>query len=244
MRGIILSLVALALAVICVMAGTHSVTEFNPVLAILLVVWLLPQAGLRGGLLVAVITLFAGTLAAQPISLTAATLMAYPMLAVLFSRHAPLSLKFGLFIPWVAMPSAIMALQNAGGIPGSPWVTLCQFLAVAAVWLICRGWRAPAGNFMALLVVAIPFSLWLPMQTLAVLSLIGLIAAVQMLQKGHYAVHLYRLGWLLPTLPFAVLALYPVEQISLPILMMWLVLLLVELMGESLLEENEQENNI
>ncbi|MBO1109980.1 hypothetical protein J2R62_17685, partial [Plesiomonas shigelloides] len=60
----------------------------------------------------------------------------------------------------------------------------------------------------------------------------------------HYAVHLYRLGWLLPTLPFAVLALYPVEQISLPILLMWLVLLLVELMGESLLEENEQENNI
>ncbi|MGL5043881.1 MAG: hypothetical protein ACRC55_03185 [Plesiomonas sp.] len=242
MRESVFTFAAVLFTLLATVSMAHSVTDLNLVLSLLFVVWLLPQSGARGAVLVAVLILFMVILPLQPLCLSVATLMAYPMLSILFSPSASSNLRLALFIPWIAMPSAVMVLQSEGAIGGSAWLTFGQFLAVSTIALLCQGWKGGQGNTTALLVVAIPLSVWLPMQTLAVMSVIGVISAIQMLQQQQSRQMLYRLTWLLPTLPFAALTLYQVEHVSMPILMMWLILLLIELMGESLLADFEQEN--
>ncbi|MGL6294789.1 MAG: hypothetical protein ACRC3K_00145, partial [Plesiomonas sp.] len=67
MRESVFTFAAVLFTLLATVSMTHSVTDLNLVLSLLFVVWLLPQSGARGAVLVAVLILFMVILPLQPL---------------------------------------------------------------------------------------------------------------------------------------------------------------------------------
>ena len=141
-----------------------------------------------------------------------------------------------------AMNVGLMLLQGDGKLAGSISSTLIQIIAIAMIWFSARSLRPVEGN--ALLPLALVCLLWvggMESQALLALCITGLIAAMQTLTKLNFEDWIPRLSCILPAIGFATLVVMPHFEVDNPILVSWLLVLGSGLLGESLLDEPEEE---
>ncbi|GAA03572.1 VP0952 family biofilm-associated protein [Photobacterium leiognathi] len=234
--------ITLLLTVLGVNALAHSQGEL-PILALAIpALWLLPQGGVAAWLLLIGLGLFGYALPEQPVALSVSLFMMLPILIICTSPKGCWQLGSLMISIVLAMNAGLMALQGEGKLPGSITATLLQIIAIAIIWFAARSWRPVEGNTWWPIILVIP--LWVGgMEHAALLALCvtGIIAALQSLSKMHLDEWIPKLACVLPAVGFATLVIMPQFDVANPILVSWLLVLGGGLLGESLLEDPEEE---
>ncbi|SMY14965.1 hypothetical protein [Photobacterium aquimaris] len=215
-----------------------------PMLALAIpALWLLPQSGVAGWLLLCGLGAYGAVLPEQPLALSISLFMMLPILMICTSAKGCWQLGALMVSIVLSMNAGLMALQGEGKLEGSISATVIQIIAIGVIWYAARCWRPITGNTWWPLFAVFP--LWLGgMEAAALVGLCvtGLIAALQSLVKMHHQDWIPRLACVLPAIGFTTLVVLPQFSVANPILVSWLLVLGGGLLGESLLDEPEEED--
>ena len=134
-------LVTTLLAVVCARAISLSEGDI-PVLALMIpALWILPQGGIAGLILLGAMTVYGLTLSMQPIALSIGVLILFPLLMVVFSRRSSLGVLLTAGLIVLTLQVGIMVTQQAGKLDGTPWITVVQTMAVIVMWWAANHWK-------------------------------------------------------------------------------------------------------
>lgn len=236
-------LITTLLAVVCTRAIGLSEGDI-PVLALMIpALWILPQGGLAGLMLLGAMTVFGLTLSIQPIALSISVLILFPLLMVVFSRRSSwgVLLTAGLIV--FTLQVGIMVTQQAGKLGGSAWLTIVQTLAVFIMWWSARQWKPSEKHSWWSLLLLLP--LWLadlPYAVLVALSITGILASMEALAKIKNSIRWGKLlCWTLPTVGFAVLVVSPNIEVPNSVFVVWMCLLGTAWMTDYILRSNDEQ---
>ncbi|WP_117233306.1 hypothetical protein [Vibrio maerlii] len=214
------------LAVVCARAISLSEGDI-PVLALIIpALWIFPQGGVSGLILLASLTVFGLTLPLQPITLSVAVWVIFPLMMVAFSRRSSIGVMATTFLILITMQVGIMVTQSGGRLEGSATVTAIQTFAVMVTWYAASHWKPSNKHSWWSLGFILP--LWiadLPYAALVALSITGIIASIETLRKPSSFRWNKLLCWTLPTVGFAALVISPSIEVPNPVFVVWLCLL-------------------
>ncbi|HIF9340236.1 TPA: hypothetical protein ACX6RU_000266 [Photobacterium damselae] len=238
----LLMIASVALTIVGVTALGHGQGEIPALALAIPALWILPQGKTAAWLLLSGLALFGYALPDQPLALSISLFMILPILAVSFSSKSPWQLGAMLIAVVIAMLFGLMALQTESKLSGSVGATCMQLMGVLMIWYAARSWRPVMGNTWWALVLVIPLLMGgMAPAALVALCVTGLIAAMQEMEKHKVGEWIPKMAWVLPAIGFATLVLAPQFEVPSPILVSWLLILGGGLLGEFLLEENEEE---
>ncbi|GAL29979.1 hypothetical protein JCM19239_7848 [Vibrio variabilis] len=129
------------LAMIC--ARTIGVTEGDiPVLAVMIpALWILPQGGVAGLMLLASMVVYGLTLPLQSIAMSVAVWILIPVFMVAFSKRSNIWIVSIVGLIVFTLNVGIMLTQSAGKLGGTPMVTLVQAFSVFVAWYAAKTGR-------------------------------------------------------------------------------------------------------
>ncbi|MFB9216892.1 VP0952 family biofilm-associated protein [Vibrio sinaloensis] len=238
-------LVTTLLAVVCARAISLSEGDI-PVLALVIpALWILPQGGFVGLVLMAAMTTYGLTLPYQPIALSVSVWVLFPLLMVAFSKRSSLGVLATSALIVVTLQVGIMVTQSSGKLSGEPIVTLIQTVAVVVIWWAATHWNSSNKHSWWALGLILP--LWiadLSYAALVALSVTGIIASMESLSKLKSFKWGKLLCWTLPTVGFAALVLSPNIEVPNPVFVVWLCLLGTAWMTDYILRSAEEESDI
>ncbi|MHC6527853.1 VP0952 family biofilm-associated protein [Vibrio proteolyticus] len=236
-------LITTVLAVVCARAISLSEGDI-PVLALIIpALWVLPQGGVAGLLLLAVMTVYGLTLPYQPIALSVSVWILFPLMMVVFSRRSSIGVILTTALIVITLQVGIMVTQSAGKLGGSASVTVVQTIAVILAWWATRYWKPSGQHSWWALGLVLP--LWLadlPYAALVALCATGIIASLESLNRASFQWSKL-LCWTLPTVGFAVLVVMPDIEVPNPVFVVWICLLGTAWMTDYILkslDENEE----
>lgn len=231
------------LAAVCARAMSLSEGEI-PVLALMIpALWLLPQGGLAGLVLLGAMMVFGATLSMQPIALSVGVLILFPLLMVVFSHRSSLGVLLTTGLIVITLQVGLMVTQQGGKLDGSAWVTVVQNV-------VCCG-HVVGSNALETLrktqLVAFAF-------TIASLdcrsSLRGAggvehywdVASMETLAKLKDSIRWSKLlCWTLPTVGFAALVVSPNTDVPNPVFVVWICLLGTAWMTDYILRSSDEQ---
>ncbi|EGA68630.1 hypothetical protein VISI1226_21619 [Vibrio sinaloensis DSM 21326] len=238
-------LVTTLLAVVCARAISLSEGDI-PVLALVIpALWILPQGGVVGLVLMAAMTTYGLTLPYQPIALSVSVWVLFPLLMVAFSKRSSLGVLATSALIVVTLQVGIMVTQSSGKLSGEPIVTLIQTVAVVVIWWAATHWNSSNKHSWWALGLILP--LWiadLSYAALVALSVTGIIASMESLSKLKSFKWGKLLCWTLPTVGFAALVVSPNIEVPNPVFVVWLCLLGTAWMTDYILRSAEEESDI
>ncbi|GLR05211.1 hypothetical protein GCM10007906_27990 [Vibrio hyugaensis] len=236
-------LVTTILAVVCARAISLSEGDI-PVIALMIpALWILPQGGFAGLVLLGAMTVYGVTLSMQPIALSIGTLVLFPLLMVVFSRRSSLGVLLTAGLIVLTLQVGIMVTQQAGKLDGSPWLTVLQTLSVVVMWWAARSWRPSEKHSWWSLLLLLP--LWiagLPYAVLLALGITGILASMEALTKIKNSIRWGKLlCWTLPTVGFAALVVSPNIEVPNPVFVVWICLLGTAWMTDYILRSSDEQ---
>ncbi|MGR5446153.1 hypothetical protein [Vibrio jasicida] len=236
-------LVTTLLAVVCARAISLSEGDI-PVIALMIpALWILPQGGFAGLVLLGAMTAYGVTLSMQPIALSIGTLVLFPLLMVVFSRRSSLGVLLTAGLIVLTLQVGIMVTQQAGKLDGSPWLTVLQTLSVVVMWWAARSWRPSEKHSWWSLLLLLP--LWiagLPYAVLLALGITGILASMEALTKIKNSIRWGKLlCWTLPTVGFAALVVSPNIEVPNPVFVVWICLLGTAWMTDYILRSSDEQ---
>ncbi|YCO02812.1 VP0952 family biofilm-associated protein [Vibrio sp. VNB-15] len=236
-------LVTILLAVVCARAISLSEGDI-PVIALMIpALWILPQGGFAGLVLLGAMTVYGLTLSMQPIALSIGTLVLFPLLMVVFSRRSSLGVLLTAGLIVLTLQVGIMVTQQAGKLDGSPWLTVLQTLSVVVMWWAARSWRPSEKHSWWSLLLLLP--LWiagLPYAVLLALGITGILASMEALTKIKNSIRWGKLlCWTLPTVGFAALVVSPNIEVPNPVFVVWICLLGTAWMTDYILRSSDEQ---
>lgn len=198
-----------------------------PVLSLIIpALWVFPQGGFAGLILLASLTIFGLTLPLQPIALSVGVWVLFPLMMVSFSRRSSIRVVLMTFLILITLQVGIMVTQAGGKLEGSAMLTAIQTLSVMLTWYAATHWTSSNRHSWWSLAFVLP--LWfagLTHAALVTLCIVGMIAAVETLPKYTNFSWNKLLCWTLPTVGFAALVISPSVDVPKPIFVVWLCLL-------------------
>ncbi|MFN1531647.1 MULTISPECIES: hypothetical protein [Vibrio] len=236
-------LITTLLAVVCARAISLSEGDI-PVIALMIpALWILPQGGFAGLVLLGAMTVYGVTLSMQPIALSIGTLVLFPLLMVVFSRRSSLGVLLTAGLIVLTLQVGIMVTQQAGKLDGSPWLTVLQTLSVVVMWWAARSWRPSEKHSWWSLLLLLP--LWiagLPYAVLLALGITGILASMEALTKIKNSIRWGKLlCWTLPTVGFAALVVSPNIDVPNPVFVVWICLLGTAWMTDYILRSSDEQ---
>ncbi len=238
-------LVTTLLAVVCARAISLSEGDI-PILALLIpALWVLPQGGVKGLILMAAMVTYGLTLPYQPIALSVSVWVLFPLLMVVFSRRSSIGVLAIAALIVVTLQVGIMVTQSGGKLEGEPIATIVQTLAVMVIWWTANKWRASSKHSWWVLGLILP--LWLAdlsYAALVALSVTGIIASMESLSRLKTFKWSKLLCWTLPTVGFAALVVSPNIDVPNPVFVVWLCLLTTAWMTDYILKSVEEEQDV
>ncbi|CAH1537337.1 conserved membrane hypothetical protein [Vibrio jasicida] len=236
-------LVTTLLAVVCARAISLSEGDI-PVIALMIpALWILPQGGFAGLVLLGAMTVYGVTLSMQPIALSIGTLVLFPLLMVVFSRRSSLGVLLTAGLIVLTLQVGIMVTQQAGKLDGSPWLTVLQTMSVVVMWWAARSWRPSEKHSWWSLLLLLP--LWiagLPYAVLLALGITGILASMEALTKIKNSIRWGKLlCWTLPTVGFAALVVSPNIEVPNPVFVVWICLLGTAWMTDYILRSSDEQ---
>ncbi|WP_045419472.1 hypothetical protein [Vibrio jasicida] len=236
-------LITTLLAVVCARAISLSEGDI-PVIALMIpALWILPQGGFAGLVLLGAMTAYGVTLSMQPIALSISTLVLFPLLMVVFSRRSSLGVLLTAGLIVLTLQVGIMVTQQAGKLDGSPWLTVLQTLSVVVMWWAARSWRPSEKHSWWSLLLLLP--LWiagLPYAVLLALGITGILASMEALTKIKNSIRWGKLlCWTLPTVGFAALVVSPNIEVPNPVFVVWICLLGTAWMTDYILRSSDEQ---
>ncbi|MCJ2375574.1 hypothetical protein LNL84_01865 [Vibrio sp. ZSDZ34] len=233
------------LAVICARAISLSAGDI-PVLATMIpALWILPQGGIAGLMLLAAMVVFGLTLPLQPITMSVAVWVLVPIFMVMFSRRSNLWVVAIVALIVVTLNVGIMSTQAAGKLGGTPMVTLVQSFAVFVAWYAARNWKGSNQHSWWSLALVIPiWAAGLPYAALVALCLTGMIASMESLSRLKTFSFNKLLCWTLPSVGFAALVVFPGIEVPRPVFVVWLCLLGTAWMTDYILTVDSEHKEV
>lgn len=231
------------LAVVCARAMSLSEGEL-PVLALMIpALWLLPQGGVAGVVLLGAMMAFGATLSIQPIALSVGVLILFPLLMVVFSHRSSLSVLLTTGLITLTLLVGIMVTQQGGKLDGSAFVTVVQTLAVIVMWWSITHWKPSNKHSWWPLLLLLP--LWIAdliYAALLSLSLIAMLASMEKLIQLKQSIHWSKLlCWTLPTVGFTALLVSPTADVPQPVFIVWFCLLGTAWMTDYILRSSDEQ---
>ncbi|MEH0761341.1 hypothetical protein H4F20_16775 [Vibrio sp. 16] len=238
-------LITTLLAIVCARAISLSEGDI-PVLALLIpALWILPQGGVSGLVLMAAMTTYGLTLPHQPIALSVSVWVLFPLLMVVFSKRSSIGVVLTAALIVLTLQVGIMVTQASGKLAGEAIVTVVQTLSVIATWWAVAHWsRSTTHRWWALFLV---FPMWiagLPYAALLALCVTGIMASMESLSRLKSFKWNKLLCWTLPTVGFAALVVSPNIDVPNPVFVVWLCLLGTAWMTDYILRSAEEESGI
>ncbi|TFH93615.1 hypothetical protein [Vibrio ouci] len=237
-------LITTLLAVVCARAISLSEGDI-PVLAMLIpALWILPQGGLVGLLLMAAMTVYGLTLPYQPITLSISLWVLFPLLMVAFSKRSSLAVVLTSALIVTTLMVGIMVTQAGDKLAGEPMITMTQILAVMVIWWSASHWKPSSKHSWWALGLILP--LWmadLSYAVLVALSITGIMASMESLSKLKTFRWSKLLCWTLPTVGFAALVVSPSIEVPNPVFVVWICLLGTAWMTDYILRSAEENQD-
>lgn len=232
------------LAIVC--ARTLSVSGGDvPVLALIIpALWILPQSGVAGFLLLGSMAVYGFTLPHQPIALSLSVWILFPLLMVTFSKRSSIYVLITSAAVICTMELGIMVTQAEGKIDGNWMVTLVQILSVMVAWFAARHWKPSSQHSWWSL--ALILALWIAGWThaaLIALCIVGIIASAETLPKISQFKWSKLLCWTLPTVGFAAIVAMPEIDIPNPVFVVWIFFLGTAWATDFVLRSNDEDEN-
>ncbi|NOH52962.1 hypothetical protein F0266_08450 [Vibrio coralliilyticus] len=238
-------LVTTLLAVVCARAISLSDGDI-PVLALLIpALWIFPQGGVVGLILMAALTTYGLTLPYQPIALSISQWILFPLLMVVFSRRSSLGVLLTAALIVVTLQVGIMVTQSGGKLGGEPMITVVQTLSVIVTWWAARHWQSNNKHSWWALGLILP--LWmadLSYAALVALCVTGIFASMESLSKLESFRWGKLLCWTLPTVGFAALVVTPTVEVPNPVFVVWICLLGTAWMTDYILRSSDEEADL
>ncbi|MDN3610455.1 hypothetical protein ACODM8_02880 [Vibrio ostreicida] len=238
-------LVATLFAVLCAYAIGLSQGEISVLALVIPALWVFPQVGYAGLVLITGLVLYGWMLPAQPISLSVSQWILFPLLMVVFSDKSTLGVKVTTLLVVVTLLVGIMVTQSGGKLGGTPLATGVQALSVGIVWCAVRYFQpSNARGWWALLLI---LPLWLsgqPYAALLALCLTGMAASIDYLAKLTSFEWASLLCWTLPTVGFAALVVSPRTEVPSPVFAAWICLLGTAWMTDYILRSTDEGADI
>ncbi|MFM2590402.1 hypothetical protein [Vibrio sp. TBV020] len=238
-------LVTTLLAVVCARAISLSEGDI-PVLALIIpALWILPQGGIVGLILMAAMTVYGLTLPYQPITLSVSLWVLFPLLMVAFSRRSSLAVVLTSALIVTTLMVGIMVTQAGGKLEGEAMITITQTLAVIVIWWSASHWKPSSKHSWWSLGLILP--LWmadLSYAVLVALSITGIMASMESLSKLKTFRWSKLLCWTLPTVGFAALVVSPNIEVPNPVFVVWICLLGTAWMTDYILRSAEESQDI
>lgn len=237
-------LITTLLAVVCARAISLSEGDI-PVLAMLIpALWILPQGGLVGLLLMAAMTVYGLTLPYQPITLSISLWVLFPLLMVAFSKRSSLAVVLTSALIVTTLMVGIMVTQAGDKLAGEPMITMTQILSVMVIWWSASHWKPSSKHSWWALGLILP--LWmadLSYAVLVALSITGIMASMESLSKLKTFRWSKLLCWTLPTVGFAALVVSPSVEVPNPVFVVWICLLGTAWMTDYILRSAEENQD-
>ncbi|MBN3573258.1 hypothetical protein [Vibrio neptunius] len=238
-------IVTTLLAVVCARAISLSDGDI-PILALIIpALWVIPNKGSVGLILMAALTTYGLTLPYQPIALSMSQWILFPLMMVVFSRRSTLGVVLTAALIVVTLQVGIMTTQSAGKLGGEPMITVVQTLAVIVTWWAVRYWQPNNQHSWWALGLILP--LWmadLPYAALVALCVTGIFASMESLAKLESFHWGKLLCWTLPTVGFAALVVTPTVEVPNPVFVVWICLLGTAWMTDYILRSSEEEADL
>lgn len=216
----------LLLTVVCTYALSTAQGEV-PLFALLIpALWLFPQSGLYGVLLLVAMSIFGLTLSIQPPALSICAWILFPILLVAFDSKSNNFVRVMLALCVLAMYTGIIVAQGKGTISGSSGATVVQLLSVILIWYVTCNWQAsPVHSWGSLLFIAPMWIAGLEQAALVALSVTGIISVSESLKNLGELDWSKLLSWALPTVGFTALLLMPDVEMPSQVLVAWIFML-------------------
>ncbi|WP_295895803.1 hypothetical protein [uncultured Vibrio sp.] len=238
-------LITTLLAAVCARALSLSGGEIPLIALAIPALWILPQGGVAGLILLAAMTSYGLTLASQPFALSVSVWMLFPLLMVVFSKRSSLSVVLTTALIVTALQVGIMLTQSSGKLGGSAAVTLVQLVSIMVIWWAANHWKPSNKHSWWALLFILP--LWIADLSYAVLialSLTGIIASFESLNKLNNFRWNKLLCWSLPTVGFAALVVAPNVDVPKPVFVVWICLLATAWMTDYILRSSEESEQL
>ncbi len=238
-------IVTTILAVVC--ARAIGISDGNiPVLALLIpALWIFPQGGVTGLILMAALTVYGLTLPYQPIALSISQWILFPLLMVVFSKRSSLPVLLTAALIVVTLQVGIMVTQAGDKLAGEPIITLLQTFAVMVVWWSASHWKPSNKHSWWALGLILP--LWmadLSYAALVALCITGIMASMESLSRLKSFRWSKLLCWTLPTVGFAALVVTPSIEVPNPVFVVWICLLGTAWMTDYILRSAEENQDL
>ncbi|PFG45899.1 hypothetical protein ATG66_2984 [Vibrio sp. ES.051] len=235
--------ITILLVVVCARAMSLSEGDI-PVLALMIpALWMLPQGGFAGLVLLGAMMAFGATLSMQPIALSVGMLILFPLLMVVFSRRSSLGVLLTTGLIVVTLQVGLMVTQQGGKLDGSAWITVVQTILVLVMWWSITHWTPSNKHSWWPMLLLVP--LWiadLPYAVLVALCLTGMLSSIEALVKHEHSIRWSKLlCWTLPTVGFAALVVSPTSEVPNPVFVVWLCLLGTAWMTDYILRSNDEQ---
>ncbi len=231
------------LAAVCARAMSLSGGEL-PVLSLMIpALWLLPQGGFAGLILLGAMMVFGATLSVQPIALSVGILILFPLLMVVFSHRSSLNVLLTTGLIVLVLQVGIMVTQQGGKLDGLASITAVQTLAVITMWWSITHWKHENKHSWWPLLLLVP--LWvadLTYAALVALTLTGILSSMEALAKLKQSIHWSKLlCWTLPTVGFAAVVVSPATDVPRPVFVVWICLLGTAWMTDYILRSDDEQ---
>ncbi|NOH79168.1 hypothetical protein F0231_05375 [Vibrio sp. RE86] len=237
-------LITTLLAAVCARAISLSEGDI-PVLALMIpALWIFPQGGIVGLILMAAMTTYGLTLPYQPITLSVSLWILFPLLMVAFSRRSSMAVVVTSGLIVTTLMVGIMVTQAGDKLAGEPMITVVQTLAVIVIWWSASHWKPSSKHSWWALALIVP--LWaadLSYAVLVALCITGIMASMESLSKLKTFRWSKLLCWTLPTVGFAALVVAPNIEVPNPVFVVWICLLGTAWMTDYILRSVEEEHD-
>ncbi|OEF04966.1 hypothetical protein [Vibrio genomosp. F10] len=238
-------LITTLLAAICARALSLSGGEVPIIAFVIPALWILPQGGVAGLALLAAMTSYALTLASQPFSLSVSVWMLFPLLMVIFSKRSSLAVILTTSLIVISLQVGIMLTQSSGKLGGSALLTFVQLLSIIVIWWSATHWKRSDKHSWWVLLFILP--LWLAGLSYAILislSIIGIIASFESLDRFKGFKWNKLLCWSLPAVGFAALVVTPNVDVPKPVFVVWICLLGTAWITDYMLRSMEESQQL
>ncbi|WP_241801538.1 hypothetical protein [Vibrio genomosp. F10] len=217
-------------ASVLVIIGAQVVSLSGSHVAILALIipalWVLPQRGIAGLLLLTALTLYGLTLPYQSIALSVSSWVIFPLMMVAFSRRSGTISKVTSLLILVSLQIGLMITQMSDELDGNAAMTVIQTFAVMLAWFATKHSKMSQqfpwwslGIFAPLWVAQLSYAIALTFCFSIAIAVIGHLFAIKKYQWGTL------LGWALPTVAFSALMLTPTANVPNSVFVVWLCLL-------------------
>ncbi len=244
----VFSLLQFMTAILLSIAFTQSLilsgNEINILCLVIPALWLFPRS-LSGSLLLCCgLLVYALTLTIQPVSVSVAMWILFPLLMVSFSKKSNLVVVCTVALIVATLIVGLMVSQSAGRLEGTPGATLAQMVAICALWCSARYWQPTHIHWWSALLFAFVWISGFTYNVLAALSLIGIMTLAQSLSRDKLLNWMTLLCWTLPSVGFATIVLSSSYEVPSAVFVVWLCLLATAWVTDYILNSESSQENV